>query len=639
MPRLRTREPQPAADACLIAPLPAGAAVELEARLHELFAEVEDLRQRMSGLRPAEPAPEPEPESAAPFRFEKLPVRVQQRPSRRPRRAAVHVPSPGTPAAELPESGPAPSPAEPAAPPPGDAAAASEDPTDLQVEVDTLNWMLELARNQAAQEQAALNAQIESLRQSRAEEETACATLRQELEEARARLRAAEAAVQEHLLEGERRQATMADLQARLAERGNAPAAELPREPAAEVARLEEALTAARTREEELQRRSEELARSLDQEEIRSRTACEDRERAIHSRQITEAELAHVRERLTELHQRLQAETQRHLQQAAAGAARLQAEERQSAELREELERRGHEALKLREDLAELRELLAQANSERSELDRETRHLRRQLEAERRRNDLVRLHARLDAVAWAHPLAVRPEPPAAPCDPPSPVAEVAPAAPAAAEVTRIVAIGASTGGPAVLEEILPVLPAEFPACLLIVQHMPPGYTAELANRLNQRTAITVREARNGDRLAPATALIAPGGHHMEVHDGTVRLSVTSPVNNVRPSVDVLFDSLLPVARRVQAVLLTGMGSDGATGMGRLRSAGAETIVQDQSSSVIWGMPGAAVKAGAAVLQMPPAKLGHYLVRRIASGSAARPARREAPREAHAAAAV
>lgn len=653
MPRIRTRESDAAGTAGVAsfpaeasaggASLPLDATVELEARLHELFAQVEELRQKMSDLRA--PAEAPEPPAAPPVRFQKLPVPVQ-RPRTRTRSVLRRSPARGP---NLdPSSPPSGATVEPrsdtSALPPPDTGAPFEEPTDLQVEVETLNWMLELSRTQATADQAALNAQIDSLRQEQTALEAACAALRAERDAAQAGLRCAESAAQEHLRECERQQRTLDELQSRLAELESASATTAGEPTGEQRAQLDAALAAAQAREADLQRAVDELSRSLDQERTRSSTAREDMERAIHSRQITEAELVQLRERLADLHMRLQTEAQRHLGQMAESVARLQGEQRQRAELNEELEHRGQESLKLREDLAQLRDSFAQADADRTELQREAKHLRRELEAERRRNDLVRLHARLDAVAWTHPLAVRPEtqPEAEPAATtrglPPPAADPAASRPTAPEPTRIVAIGASTGGPAVLEEILPVLPAEFPACLLIVQHMPPGYTAELASRLNQRAAITVREARHGDSLCPGTALIAPGGHHMELHDGTIRLSQATPVNNVRPSVDVLFDSLLPVARRVQAVLLTGMGSDGATAMGRLRSAGAETIVQDQSSSVIWGMPGAAVKAGAAVLQMPPAKLGHYLVRRIASASATRPIRREPPREIQAAAA-
>jgi two-component system chemotaxis response regulator CheB len=176
----------------------------------------------------------------------------------------------------------------------------------------------------------------------------------------------------------------------------------------------------------------------------------------------------------------------------------------------------------------------------------------------------------------------------------------------------IVAVGASTGGPAALGEMLPLLPAGFRGCLLIVQHMPPGYTSDLAHCLDQRCAITVTEARHDDPLLPGVAYIAPGGVHMEFARERIKLHAGPRQNMHRPSVDVLFESLRSVAPRVQAVLLSGMGEDGVLGMKTLRSGGAATIAQDEASCVVWGMPGAAVKAGCAALRFPPTRVADYL---------------------------
>jgi two-component system, chemotaxis family, protein-glutamate methylesterase/glutaminase len=181
----------------------------------------------------------------------------------------------------------------------------------------------------------------------------------------------------------------------------------------------------------------------------------------------------------------------------------------------------------------------------------------------------------------------------------------------------IIAIGASTGGTVVLGEVLPLFPADLAACILIVQHMPPGYTAEWAQALNESTALTVTEARHGDFLLPGKVLVAPGGHHMEVRGTHVRLSGGPRVKMHRPSVDVLFDSLMPAARLVCAVLLTGMGDDGVAGMVRLHAAGAHSVVQDRGSAVVWGMPGAAVRAGCVQKQLPPAEMTDELVREVA----------------------
>lgn len=185
-----------------------------------------------------------------------------------------------------------------------------------------------------------------------------------------------------------------------------------------------------------------------------------------------------------------------------------------------------------------------------------------------------------------------------------------------AEGPPIVAIGASTGGTIAVGEMLPLLPGDLPACVLIVQHMPPGYTADWARTLDGAAHVTVCEAKHGDHLRAGMVLVAPGGHHMEVRDGTVRLSAGPPVKHHRPSVDVLFDSLRPMASRVIAVLLSGMGDDGAAGMVRLRAAGSETVVQNEASSVVWGMPGAAVKSGCVKRQLPPVETAQFVVKQV-----------------------
>lgn len=179
----------------------------------------------------------------------------------------------------------------------------------------------------------------------------------------------------------------------------------------------------------------------------------------------------------------------------------------------------------------------------------------------------------------------------------------------------IIAIGSSTGGTVALAEILPLFPAELPACVLIVQHMPPGYTGSWARQLNEVSKISVAEARHGDLLGPARALIAPGGHHMEVRRGAVQLSAGPRVKHHRPSVDVLFDSLVPQGPRVIAALLTGMGDDGVAGMQRLHAAGAQTLVQDQRTSVVWGMAGAAVRTGCVQRQCSPVEAAQHLILR------------------------
>lgn len=172
----------------------------------------------------------------------------------------------------------------------------------------------------------------------------------------------------------------------------------------------------------------------------------------------------------------------------------------------------------------------------------------------------------------------------------------------------VVAIGASTGGPRALTTILPRLPADLGAGLVIAQHMPPGFTATLADRLNERSALHVVEARDGDRVRPGTALIAPGGRQMRVvrrADGlAVEVSAGADGLLHHPSVDVLFESVARAAgARAAGVVLTGMGEDGARGLRALRKAGAHTLAESAETAVIYGMPRAARDAAERVLPL------------------------------------
>ena len=194
-----------------------------------------------------------------------------------------------------------------------------------------------------------------------------------------------------------------------------------------------------------------------------------------------------------------------------------------------------------------------------------------------------------------------PAPPAArlPASPPSP-------SPSARSVlgpaSKVVAIGISTGGPNSLEYMLSQLPADFPAAILVVQHMPAGFTETFARRLNESCNLEVKEAQSGDLVAAGRVLICPGDRHMRVRrmplGDVVVLSDDAKVNGHRPSVDVLFRS---VAQEFGAdavgLLMTGMGEDGAEGLGVMQAAGALTIAQDEASSIVFGMPRAAIERG------------------------------------------
>lgn len=165
----------------------------------------------------------------------------------------------------------------------------------------------------------------------------------------------------------------------------------------------------------------------------------------------------------------------------------------------------------------------------------------------------------------------------------------------------VVAIGISAGGPATLHQMLPAIPAVFPP-IVITQHMPAGFTAAFAERLDQICKISVKEAAAQDELTPGTAYIAPGDLHLKVASRGGRLVVTlsdgPKVSGFRPSVDVMFDSLASCCGpRTVAIVMTGMGNDGSAGIRLLKKAGAATLAQDAESSVVYGMPKAAAETG------------------------------------------
>lgn len=221
---------------------------------------------------------------------------------------------------------------------------------------------------------------------------------------------------------------------------------------------------------------------------------------------------------------------------------------------------------------------------------------------ERLRDDLVPKIKQFFHTPAAPRPELRPElvQPAAPRQVISGVAKVRP---------KIVVIGVSTGGPAALGAILPELPADFPLPILVVQHMPPLFTRLLAERLDATCRLQVAEAQHGDLLLPGRILIAPGDHHMKLSANGGRASVyldqSPPENSCRPAVDVLFTSASEMyGGAVIAAVLTGMGQDGLRGARILKAQGASLLGQDESSSVVWGMPGAVVNAGLADRVLP-----------------------------------
>jgi two-component system chemotaxis response regulator CheB len=168
--------------------------------------------------------------------------------------------------------------------------------------------------------------------------------------------------------------------------------------------------------------------------------------------------------------------------------------------------------------------------------------------------------------------------------------------------SKTVAIGISTGGPQALEFLLAQQPPDFPGTILVVQHMPSGFTEMFARRLDELCALRVKEAQSGDLLQAGRVLICPGNRHMTVKrlamGDVVVLNEDAAVNGHRPSVDVLFHSLAQeFGRSGIAVLMTGMGDDGAEGLGAVKKAGGMTIAQSEESCVVFGMPKAAIERG------------------------------------------
>ena len=212
---------------------------------------------------------------------------------------------------------------------------------------------------------------------------------------------------------------------------------------------------------------------------------------------------------------------------------------------------------------------------------------------------------------------------------PAPAAETTAARPSRIRRGTIeaVCIGVSTGGPMALVQLFAAWKEPLAVPLLIVQHMPPTFTALLAQRLTSAGVMDVQEARDGDIVEPGRAFLAPGGRHMEVvrMEGIARLRITDdpPENSCRPAADVLFRSATKVyGNGLLGVVLTGMGSDGMRGCQAIRARGGNILVQDEASSVVWGMPGSVVGAGLADAVLPlsdiPAEILRVTRPRLAS---------------------
>jgi len=185
----------------------------------------------------------------------------------------------------------------------------------------------------------------------------------------------------------------------------------------------------------------------------------------------------------------------------------------------------------------------------------------------------------------------------------------------------LVVIGSSTGGPKALQEVIPRLPADLPAAVVIVQHMPAGFTKSLAQRLNDLSSLTVQEAVDGDRLAKGLVLLAPGDYHMEITSNKrIKLTQSPRRNHVRPAVDITMETAADhFNASVLGVVLTGMGSDGTDGARRIKARGGHIIAEDEKTSVVYGMPRSVVEAGVADEIVPLTEIAPAITRIVLNG--------------------
>jgi two-component system chemotaxis response regulator CheB len=197
---------------------------------------------------------------------------------------------------------------------------------------------------------------------------------------------------------------------------------------------------------------------------------------------------------------------------------------------------------------------------------------------------------------------------------------------ASSDLNRLVVLAASTGGPPALERVFSGLSADLPAAYLVVQHLPAGFTASFAKRLGKIAGFPVSEGRPGVAIEPGHGYVAPHGSHMIIRGErgkrtSLALRDAPPIHGVKPSADPLFESAADAfGDRVTGVVLTGMGQDGASGMVAIRDAGGRTVVQDEDTSVVWGMPGAAVRQGAAQAIVPIDRVAVEIRRTLREGS-------------------
>lgn len=183
---------------------------------------------------------------------------------------------------------------------------------------------------------------------------------------------------------------------------------------------------------------------------------------------------------------------------------------------------------------------------------------------------------------------------------------------------KAVVIGSSTGGPGALYEVIPSLPADIPAAVLLVQHMPPVFTKSLADRLNELSHIQVKEAEQGDVLRPGLALLAPGNYHMEVKmDRKIAVNQKPPVLGLRPSVDItMLSASLAYGPSTIGVVLTGMGSDGTKGAASIKAVGGKIAAQDEATCVVYGMPRSVAESGYADRVVPLTEMADEIMKMV-----------------------
>lgn len=190
------------------------------------------------------------------------------------------------------------------------------------------------------------------------------------------------------------------------------------------------------------------------------------------------------------------------------------------------------------------------------------------------------------------------------------------------DVSKVVVIGISTGGPGTLMEVLPMLPQDLKAAVIIIQHMPPSFTSSFAKRLNEACKLPIKEAETGDILQNGRGYLGAGGYHLIVRgDGRALRLPTIPKTIFMPSVNVTMESILENfgGKNVIGVLMTGMGDDGADAMVKIRNAGGTTIAEDESTAIVYGMPREAIERGGAEIVLPSYKIADAIIKAVRKG--------------------